>query len=721
MTNQPQTPVVVGAASSGQQAGQGEPLRPSTVLEYVAASLTAEDQQVLSRFWKEWIYMRNSRNAHEDEVLLWERQFDANLAAGDQEGIKSGIKAELSQNPSEVTLQEDRNILEQHLGEEGFKIPYKIVPQGKEADAASLDFTRHVLDFFLAKEDAISELVDFRWDRGKTGTGILHVGTWVTRTVNNVPVDGMESGTKFHQKISVNYHVGLKNVNFWDFWIDERARRWKDATRCVWREQLDIQEFRANYSGRPGYRYVDAVQPVKQDFMSPEEYNYGDNSLTGDARKVYLFHYYNRTTGEYWVIANRAWPIYVGWNIYKDSELPFEVAQMYKRNESVWGIGVGGKTQTFLAYMNNIFGAMLDKVFLTSNPPLVVGGGGTVDGEIYSGGSEIHTLNFNGDAQQLYQLKLDSNVSIHQAGLELASGKLIQNTGMNPGAYDKALSGINPFVAGVQEQARKAKIALTQAMYDVAVGKALTKLLWVLTRYGPQLYADTIDKIVDGKALKDVKWLNVQVEDKVVEEKDGVMKFEDAPGRYGYFEFKPDVFKVKSGENKGKYYDMAVRVTTPTTETMLQELKKLDYSNFVTSLRNIQAMFPDQPLPVTPEELYEMGMEAYAIDPTGVFSKSDERKAREENAKLNEAALSLNPDAVAQEAGAIPQGGQGAPAGKPSKPMPLPKGQQAPAPTPDRGGPPAGGKLGDMIAAMEMKSAAREAVGSYSMPSPKMK
>lgn len=641
------------------------PPRPSTVMEYVADQLTPDDNAVLERFWKEWLYMHNARNRHTDEVKAWESQFDAGMAQAGKStlltDVKGEVRTQLQSSPSMVYLQTDRNMLEQHLGEEGFKIPFEVRPVGKETDAKALDVCRHTLDHFIQLEEVIDELIDFKWDRGRTGTGILKNDVWATRTVNNVPKDGAATGFEFEQSISVTYHVGVKNVNFWDFWWDERATKWKDCRRCVHREVMDIQEFRATFSGRPGFKYVDSVRPVKQDFMAPDLYNYGDNSLVGEERNVYLFHYYNETTGEYWVIANRAWPVYVGWNIMKDSKLPFDVCQMYKRRECIAGMGVGGKTQSFLAYMNNIFGMAMDKVILTSNPPLILGGGGTLDGEIYSGGSDLNVMNFSGDAKQVSQLQLDSSVALHQTMIDMATGQIVQNTGMNPLEYNKPLSGINPFVAGIQEQARKAKIALTQAMYDVSVGRVLNRMLWTLMRFGPQLYAQVEGKVMDaavdgGKQLKKVKWYNVQVKGQKVTQSQGSLSFEKAPDEYGYYEFKPDLFKTKDGQ----YYDMAVRVVTPTTDTMLSALKKDNATGFVKNMQLLQTMFPNEKLPATAEEIYEILSEAYQYDPEGIFSKTSERLQREENAKLNKAVLAMNPDKIAAQSGQLPMPG-GAP------------------------------------------------------------
>jgi len=97
--------------------------------------------------------------------------------------------------------------------------------------------------------------------------------------------------------------------------------------------------------------------------------------------------------------------------------------------------------------------------------------------------------------------------------------QIIQNTGINTGEYNKPLSGINPFVAGIQEQAKKAKLALTSAMFDIAIAKALTKMLNNLTRFGAELYATKLEKIVDGTALEDVRYMDIQIKGKEAKKK----------------------------------------------------------------------------------------------------------------------------------------------------------------------------------------------------------
>jgi len=138
---------------------------------YKEERLSVGDEKILKRFQDEMSAMQNLRNAKESEWKRLERQFDAKLDSQKGE-IKNRIAEDAmrNQNGATVKIQIDRNTLEQQLGEEGFNIPYRVVPVGKNADSHALELGKYTLDFFIRKEDVISEIIDFRWDRGKYGT-----------------------------------------------------------------------------------------------------------------------------------------------------------------------------------------------------------------------------------------------------------------------------------------------------------------------------------------------------------------------------------------------------------------------------------------------------------------------------------------------------------------------------------------------------------------------
>lgn len=252
--------------------------------------------------------------------------------------------------------------------------------------------------------------------------------------------------------------------------------------------------------------------------------------------------------------------------------------------------------------------------------------------------------------KNIQQLQFDSRIDGHSMALDKQQDQIIQNTGINPGEYNKSLTGINPFVAGIQEQAKKAKLALTSAMFDIAIGKALTNMLHNLMKYGAKLYATPLEKIVDGEALEDIEYMDIQIEGKEVKKTKSGYKFDESPGSYGYIPFTPDLFQSK----KGKTLDMAVRIVTPGNTTDIEALRKAEFNDFIKNLQTFTIMYPGQPLPVEAQEVYEMMCEVYGFDMDALSMSTESDKRRKESADLIEGIRSLNPaniqDQLAKEA-----------------------------------------------------------------------
>lgn len=156
-------------------------------IEYDKTELSDAENEFMLRFKSEMSAMQNLRRKHESKWKRLERQFDAKLESQKAE-IKGKLKDDMSSgNQAVVKIQIDRNTLEQQLGEEGFNIPYRVVPNGKNTDSYALDVGKYTLDFFVRREGVVGEIIDFRWDRGKYGTGFLDSSIWITKCVNNVP------------------------------------------------------------------------------------------------------------------------------------------------------------------------------------------------------------------------------------------------------------------------------------------------------------------------------------------------------------------------------------------------------------------------------------------------------------------------------------------------------------------------------------------------------
>lgn len=609
-------------------------------LEYKKEQLSIEDSKILTQFIDEFSAMSSARKDHEQEWETSERQFDAEL------------EQEWNQRAS-IKLQITRNIIEQQIWEEWLSLPIKVKPEWKNADSYMLDTAKYLVDYYIRKEEIIDEIVDFKVDRAITWTWILESWIWTTICVNNVPNwEWSIYNTGFKQDIKTKYHIWIRNVSIWDIWFDETATKISNIRRCIRRERMDIVEFRKTFSKKPWFKYIESVTPMSQDLEDPTETNKDIDTTAWEDRNVFLFHYYNEITWDYRIIANRQYPIYVGKNIFKNSQIPFDICQQYKNPKSIYGKWVWYKTRSHESYMNNLFEIALDKVYMTSTPPLILGNNGEIDWEIYSGGWDIPILNFNGDVKNIQQLQMDWRIDANKFAMDMSKDEIIQNTWVNPWEYNKPLSWINPFVAWLQEQSKKAKLILWQFMFESTLSKAFTKMLNNLMVYWPVLYWDIVEKVVDWKALKDVKYADIQVIGKEVKQKKKKLnkdwkkidftekiEYEDNPWNYWTFEFNDTVFKTEDLE----YPELSVYIETPSTKTLLEALKKEEFNSYMNNLVAMQKLYPDKPLPISQQELYELMSEIYWYDVDEIQMRTETDKLRKEASDILWLLQELNP------------------------------------------------------------------------------
>lgn len=562
-----------------------------------------------------------------------EKQFEAEINNSDD--TKANIK-----------LQYDRNILEQNIGEEGLELPYKVESEGKTVDANSRDIWRFVLDYFMRKEKVLDERIDFKWDKWIYWTWILFSWIRITTTVNSKPSDDGKwdiFNTKFDTVTKTKYHIWIKNINVWDFFpIWQSCTSVRDLKRHIFREKLEYKDFVKRYGKKAGFKYVNLVKPVEQDETPEEAMKDNEN---GNGNNVYLFHYNNEITWDYYIIANRTVPIWVWKSITRDSKSPMDVCQQFKNRRSIFGHWIGYKTESLVRYMNNLFEIAFDKVYNASNPPVVVWNNGEIDWEIYLGWDAIQVLNTNGDAKDIQQLGIDWNISGHQAAIEMGAQAIVENTWIDPSIYSESLNWINDFVAWLREQSKKAKLLLGQVMQDVALGSALTKMLENLMDWWPSLYGDLIEAVVEGDKLKKINYSWVKIKDKRIikskKTKWELISFEteDAPGEEDWFDFTPWLFMDKDWNRM----EMSIKVTTPSTETLLTALRKSDFTQYLQNLQTMKVLFPDQPLPISQEELVQLSASIYGYDAENFESQSNKTKNAKQVSQLLKTLAESNP------------------------------------------------------------------------------
>jgi len=113
----------------------GSSTTPSIPEYKVNEAISGEDQAIMMQWQKEMIAMQNNRRKHERQWLRYEKQLYTEISELEGQNIKNDLKMDMMANSTiaDVKIQIDRNILEQNIGEDGFKLPYKVVPIGKSS------------------------------------------------------------------------------------------------------------------------------------------------------------------------------------------------------------------------------------------------------------------------------------------------------------------------------------------------------------------------------------------------------------------------------------------------------------------------------------------------------------------------------------------------------------------------------------------------------------
>ena len=81
----------------------------------------------------------------------------------------------------------------------------------------------------------------------------------------------------------------------------------------------------------------------------------------------------------------------------------------------------------------------------------------------------------------------------------------------------------------------------------------------------------------------------------------------------------------------------------PTTETLLDALKKDEFNTFIQNLTLFTQLYPGQPLPIEAQELYEMMGEVYGFDVDNIQGSTETKKRRQKVNEMISALQGMNP------------------------------------------------------------------------------
>lgn len=190
----------------------------------------------------------------------------------------------------------------------------------------NMDRTNYDYQYFLAKYSAAIRGTAFMVEYYRLDK----------REINDVDsVDG-DGNLTYKKKEVVDYD---DTVTEWIpnelVYVDPQAKDISEASDCIIREILNIEEFKRKYAFKSDFINVDTVMAggdvtTRAFFKMPEDMN---------EDQVEVLHYYNRSTDEYNVLANNV-IVRMGPIPYKHKELPISVVYHYRRPGYFFGMGI---------------------------------------------------------------------------------------------------------------------------------------------------------------------------------------------------------------------------------------------------------------------------------------------------------------------------------------------------------------------------------------------
>ena len=182
---------------------------------------------------------------------------------------------------------------------------------------------------------------------------------------------------KFKEKTIINKKVLTKEVRLQDFYFGSLFTRHMDEQPdCVWRKLMRIKDFKSEFSGWGGAKYVlpggDLTDETYFASFTSEEIREVDSEL------VEVIRYYNKESDQFVILANGVWVNPLGDKVcplpFSHKELPFfSVVFEPFSSDFPYGKAAPDKYLNEQDAINALYNMMLDQTYVSIHKPLVTG------------------------------------------------------------------------------------------------------------------------------------------------------------------------------------------------------------------------------------------------------------------------------------------------------------------------------------------------------------
>lgn len=483
----------------------------------------------------------------------------------------------------QVNVPLEQNLIEIYMGRTNWRITYEIVPDG-QANMEELQASKYALNFFLdgnEKDNFWIENKDFRHNKALYWTGIFY--TWM-RSYKEIQYDlkdsvklidwsDLQDKKNFIKTEKERWFFFPKSIHPRDFYIDDNAysKPWiQYADDCIWKEKISLIEFKMRYWGKESFNKEEVAKVVTWTDISPRNMN--DNSISWN--EIIIYHYFDRITKTWLVVANEKKLIYNGIYLYDDWKLPFEMVQHYTNPNCIWGRGIANRIRYLKAYKNEILQDILVGAEMWSWVHLITGNDTQLGQDWELGGRWINIWRTVWGASSVQPINTQPNLSYFTSVMGLLDDLLVQDTGDNLRSPIDAQSD-RLWIVEIMESNKAVRQASIDENYNIWLDSVLTMTLSRIKQFAPSLLSE---KIYNKKWDRVIKLIfpKIRIPNYDVKKLNWKLSYIKNLWKYWYFELKDDIVQW-----------VGVKVTTSSTSSNLPILERQKVSEYFSNISQL--------------------------------------------------------------------------------------------------------------------------------------
>lgn len=490
-----------------------------------------------------------------------------------------------------VSLKEERNVMEMSAGREWTNLNYTLRPTGIP-DNDEIIVAKMLLDYGIYAWDFHYEWERWLAERRRYGTCFFFTGIWEKIKKTYEPdeeedINGIyDMGYKEHlevQNVFTPKFVPVRNV-----WVDDRAiySGMRYATDCIIQETATYEEIVKRWGQNPKFHNINLLNKKKvenQDQAYPVVIDWFSGNT--ENKPIVIHHYYNKDTGDVAIIGNYEVLLYRGKMVFGNGNLPIAVAQYFKDETCIYGMGIPEKIQPMAIYKEEIVQNLLDNSRMSGSPLLFMANRGDVDGTQNISTNKINKISFTGGISDVQMSQVQSNVGNYQAVINFIDSQITMDSGENlRSTYEPAAAQL--WTVEIIENNRNTRLWTLEDGKNRLLSDCLNAAMDNIIQFGYKLMSKTEN--IDGKK-KTTNPIIVVPDKKITQSGNKIEQVEDL-GEFGYFEFRKDMVKQR----------YRVVVQTVSNNAVWKIVEK---NNLTQYINNKVALWQLNPQLATPEEI----------------------------------------------------------------------------------------------------------------------